>query len=254
MTNRRANITLRARTWVPFAGECALVGTLLIASPTHAQSSSDWVPPAPTEDMVVTASGGRPNPAPPPEFHPPPIGAPTGCDKFLPSGLTIPQSSNGTLFSYRQSSDGQVHDATLLRSSGNNDLDKAALACANGSHLHLEIVGGIPAAISWVGGIDWARPGHPFFEPTPDGAINLCRFYYPPDAIRRNQQGTVVVGFRIAADGSVNDGIIVQSSGSRALDRASQKCVESYRYFPAKRNEQPVEIDRASRVIWRIQL
>ena len=247
----RANAGVRSNTWGRVF-RYAVVSNAFIAWPALALSSSGWIPPAPSESIVITASRVRaPRPPSPPPDLPTIIPLPA-CSGFLPPGLTV-QPSGATLFWYRLMPGGDVHDASLFRSSGNSDLDKAALACANSSHRPPEIVAGKPAEILWVGGVDWSIANPVFGEPTPNGKPNQCRFFYPPRAIRLNQQGTTVVGFRIAADGTVKDEIVAQSSGSSSLDNAAIDCVKSYRYFPANQNEQPVEIDRATRFIWRIQ-
>jgi protein TonB len=44
---------------------------------------------------------------------------------------------------------------------------------------------------------------------------------YPPDAIGQKQQGSVLVGFTIARDGTLSDPRIERSSGSPLLDQAT---------------------------------
>ncbi len=251
MEAARANAAVRSNAWGRVL-RYAFVSNALIAWPALAESQSGWIPPAPSDTVAITASRGSDPipPSPPPDL--PTIVPLPACGGFLQPGLTV-KPSGMTLFWYRLMPDGDVRDASLFRSSGNGDLDKAALTCANSSHRPPEIVAGKPAEILWVGDVDWSS-AHPVFgEPTPNGKPNQCSFFYPPNAIRHHQQGITVVGFRIAAEGIVKDAIIAQSSGSSSLDRASLDCVESHRYFPANQNEQPVEIDRATRFIWRIQ-
>jgi periplasmic protein TonB len=56
---------------------------------------------------------------------------------------------------------------------------------------------------------------------------------YPPEAIGQKQQGSVVIGFTIARDGTINSARIEKSSGSAILDRATLAMVQ--RASPAPR-------------------
>jgi len=52
--------------------------------------------------------------------------------------------------------------------------------------------------------------------------LELARhFHYPPQAVRRGWQGTVLLGFRVGIDGDIEDIHITQSSGHALLDRAA---------------------------------
>jgi len=222
---------------------------MLWNSAACAQSpSGPW--PQPTDVMVVTASrvGG-----PRGVQQPPPRPSQSSCDKSLPTGRTISPDTKPTLFWYRLTPDGTIHDTSLYRSSGDSDLDKAALACADGEHIRPQLVTGTPAEIVWVGGINWPSAAHLFFVPAPDGtpAAN-CRLSYPSSAISRNQQGVADIGYRVGTDGIPKDATVVRSSDSSSLDAAALGCVQSFRFLPAYHNKQLVEIDRLARIAWQI--
>lgn len=55
---------------------------------------------------------------------------------------------------------------------------------------------------------------------------------YPASAQNRQVEGRVVVGFTLAADGSVQSASVVESSGHRALDRAAVNAVKAAAPFP----------------------
>ncbi|MGH8031935.1 MAG: energy transducer TonB [Luteimonas sp.] len=63
---------------------------------------------------------------------------------------------------------------------------------------------------------------------------------YPPGAYRAGEQGTVLVGARVDAQGHVSDVAIVKRSGSRALDRAAVSEVRGWKFRPALNNGKPV--------------
>lgn len=257
-----------------------LMPTLLLISPASAQIASGAAAPAPTESAATDSDGPRPHfasgstwPLPsmtisvtgtlvgshsrvpsPPTQPPNSIGkSASGCSWFLPAGLMVAQRTNPTLFWYHLAADGSVHDASLYQTSGNSDLDKAALACANTAHRQGAIVGGTPSEIDWIGGINWTSPGYFFIDPGPDRMLSEhCVLYYPPEAVRAHAQGNDVIGFRIGNDGNPKNETVVQSSGNRLLDESALRCIASFRYFPAYRNGHPVELDKSARIEWHL--
>ena len=62
---------------------------------------------------------------------------------------------------------------------------------------------------------------------------------YPPQALRRGERGTVVVRADIGLDGVPTSVSIVDSSGSRLLDRAALDAVRRWQFRPALANGVP---------------
>lgn len=77
-------------------------------------------------------------------------------------------------------------------------------------------------------------------QPTP---ISAPPPRYPSDAMRRGVGGTVRVKVTVAADGSVEQLDIVETSGNRSLDRAALETLRRWRFQPATRAGQPVSAD-----------
>jgi TonB family protein len=171
----------------------------------------------------------------------------------LPAAFAVPQAASTAFVSYKLDASGAVSNALLYRSSGNSELDKAALACVPLSKQIPVLVNGKPAAVTMIGGVFWGAPFHSFGEPTPAGKPNLCNNRYPLIAVRLRQEGTVVVNAHIGTDGNVENPIITHSSGYPALDKASLDCITSHQYFPVTHNGQPVEIERTQTFKWRLQ-
>jgi TonB family protein len=223
--------------------------------PPHASGqSSAWAALPPSEIVRIT-TGSSMQPGTASSLSPTYADAYdyTDCDSFLSKGLSPAPGTGPTLFRYTLARDGTLRDASLFRSSGNEALDKAALECADNTHRQEAVVAGIPAQISWIGGVDWGNPRHGFFEPGPDGApAATCKPYYSPRAIRFREQGDAIVGFRIGENGNPKDETVAQSSGSVSLDDAARRCVHAFRYFPAEENGYPVELDRTARIEFRI--
>lgn len=59
---------------------------------------------------------------------------------------------------------------------------------------------------------------------------------YPPSALRRGEQGTVVVRVEVDANGKPGGVALVRRSGSRDLDRAAMEAVRNWRFQPAQRD------------------
>lgn len=71
----------------------------------------------------------------------------------------------------------------------------------------------------------------PISSPAPD---------YPPDALRNGESGTVLLRVHVGPDGIPYSIDLVQSSRSRALDRAASDAVRRWRFHPAQRGGEPV--------------
>jgi periplasmic protein TonB len=76
---------------------------------------------------------------------------------------------------------------------------------------------------------------------------------YPPLAIRRGAEGTVVLRVQVGSDGGVVDVRIERSSGHRDLDRAAERQVrERWRFVPAQVEGRPVEAWARLPVVFRL--
>ena len=77
--------------------------------------------------------------------------------------------------------------------------------------------------------------------------------YYPPIAVRLNQEGTTRIRITVGADGSVQSAAIDTSSGHDSLDQAAVRCVQgSFRYKPAMQNGQPIAATTLADIVWKL--
>lgn len=222
----------------------ALAAIVVLASPAWAQSSAPSA--APTQASPQAPQTPTPARAP--------MTAPVMCDQYLPPGVGIPSPAQATLFSFRLGLDGDFHDLAVYRSSGNRDLDKAALACASTVYQTKPVThAGNPIEINWIGAISWDKRLHTYIEPNPSDEPNICNYRnWPVQAIRRRIQGDAMVSYVITTDGGVKNITIAQSTGDDSLDKASMDCVSAFRFFPITHNGTPIEIDRESQIRWRL--
>ena len=75
---------------------------------------------------------------------------------------------------------------------------------------------------------------------------------YPAEAVRRGQQGAVVLVIHVAADGLAHSVDVERSSGYVVLDRAAQDAVSGWHFLPAVKDGQPVPFDMALRVVFHL--
>jgi protein TonB len=188
--------------------------------------------------------------------------------------------------------DGRVANCTITTSSGNGALDATTcrLLRSRTRFTPATSAAGVPLAGEVRATIDWAaiRRGDqrpvasstpvvrampipppvitqtvpmPASESGPLGArarfplgLLVSSSDYPPEAIRAGEQGTT--GFRlvVAADGSVSDCTVVQSSGSATLDAATCRLMSSRaRFTPALDAKGKPSIDTVNaRIAWRL--
>ncbi len=91
-----------------------------------------------------------------------------------------------------------------------------------------------------------AMAGPPANGPPPDCSR------YPTIAIRLGHQGVVGVTFTITTDGTVRDPQVSSSSGFAELDAAALCTVARWRYEPALKDGQPVEMSSTKNVTFKL--
>jgi TonB family protein len=61
-----------------------------------------------------------------------------------------------------------------------------------------------------------------------------------------------IIAFTIGADGAVKNMSVEQSSGSDDLDQMMRICAAKWRFTPATKAGQPVEVPWKARIVWKI--
>ncbi len=75
---------------------------------------------------------------------------------------------------------------------------------------------------------------------------------FPEGARQRGETGTVRVRLQVDASGQVTQVEVLETSGSRELDRATQEYFRRWRFRPALRDGQPVASEATSAMTWRL--
>lgn len=167
-----------------------------------------------------------------------------------PAAALAAKAEGRTLLSFAGSPRGSLDGMTVIGASGNADLDRAAARCAAqwrfdpASVMGKRLIGPGRLAIAWK------------LAPEPAGkraAIpHACQQDYPPAAAAAQASGTTRVRFVITAEGRVKDPAVETSSGNADLDAAAMTCVGFWRYRPALKNGQPVEVPWKADIKWEL--
>jgi TonB family protein len=163
---------------------------------------------------------------------PPSVGRLAGiahtCLEYYPKSEAKAGIEGKTLLRFTITDEGEVRDEAVDQSSGNANLDAAALQCVRTWRYRPAVQDGKPVAVSWKAYVVWKleipQPP-PFAEPPRD-----CLHSYPVKAEDlAGIEGTTEVSFDIVR-GEVRDVSVTHSSGNAALDRAAVACIGSRRY------------------------
>lgn len=75
---------------------------------------------------------------------------------------------------------------------------------------------------------------------------------YPLEAVRRAEQGAVILSIRVSPDGFPSNIDIVESSGFASLDRAARDAVWDWHFLPAVQDGEPIPFDMKLRVVFHL--
>lgn len=203
--------------------KAALAALLLLVAPAFAEE----VPPASNGDLPDTA-----------------------CP--YPDPALLIQAQGTTTISFVGTAKGNLTALKVVSSSGNDDLDKAAVNCI--SHWHFDPK--TPLGKMQIGSHRIAMAWQLLTEPGTQtagrrtGIPHNCLSFYPSEAQAIRAIGTTTVRFTITEDGAVKSPNVQVSSGNAALDQAALACVLQWRYRPAIKNGKPAAVPWRAKVNW----
>ncbi|WP_296948821.1 energy transducer TonB [uncultured Massilia sp.] len=82
---------------------------------------------------------------------------------------------------------------------------------------------------------------------------SCARPHYPDADVKAGHQGTVTLGFLVAADGAVKQSKVDKSSGYASMDEAARTALERCRFKPAREGGKPVEAWTKVQYVWTLQ-
>ncbi len=85
--------------------------------------------------------------------------------------------------------------------------------------------------------VRYGKPAEPIDRPAPT---------YPGSALRAGDEGWVMISFVVAADGTVVDPVVIESTGIRAFEREALRVTREWTFKPATLDGKPVDhrVDR----------
>jgi TonB family protein len=153
--------------------------------------------------------------------------------------------------------DKSIVSKKIVASSGDAELDAAAMRCV--AARHYQTANGVvpPTGRALYTIIDWPQELEPVstlsVRPVATGTPHFCMNDYPQSAIWDGAEGNVQLAFRIAADGTVKKVKVVKSSGNDDLDAAAAGCAGRWTYKPAIRDGAAVEVPWSAMVVWKLR-
>ncbi len=171
------------------------------------------------------------------------------CAETYPEAAIKANAEGATVLEFTVTQQGTVANIKVAKTSGNADLDAAAVRCAGVWHYKPATQDGKPVDVGWNATVQWRL--HPSANETLPSPLpgHVCR-NYPHGAVWDEAQGSVRVRFRIAADGTVKDAVVDKSTGNSDLDQAALACVGAWQYKPATRDGVAVDWDWEANVNW----
>ncbi|HEY1630099.1 MAG TPA: energy transducer TonB [Rhizomicrobium sp.] len=183
---------------------------------------------------------------------PAPSGKPHVCRNY-PKAAIHAGAEGTTAIRFRIDEDGSVIDLTVLKSSGNRDLDDATLICASQWRYVPATLNGKPIAVDWQASANWSLHGYvpslvgTTFTPKPEGD-HSCTEHRKADGAAA--PGTAILAFVIGTDGMPKDMTVKSSSGDAVFDAYAMRCVAGWRFDPAIKEGKPVDIAWGAEVSW----
>ena len=179
------------------------------------------VPAAPPEPVPAIAAPVTP---PPPEARAPPPPDVATADEALPLPPIPPPSVPPRDLPSQASPPVQhAQEAPQIKLGGNSDTDAIVIS---GPHV-------IPASV--------------------DAKFRNREPVYPRDAVRRAEQGAVILLIHVSPAGLPSGVDIAESSGFMLLDRAARDAVLGWHFVPAVQDGQPIPFDMKLRVVFNLE-
>ena len=178
------------------------------------------------------------------------IGRPHTCGGYYPLEAIQNMVQGATTVAFTIEADGTTHDISVAITSGNSDLDKAAIACVSHWLYKPAEKNGEPVAAPWKARIVWIYPTIPL----PVGYSSVAHQCFSAASlavVHADPAIDLAVAYWIDADGSISAPRVAQPSPDPAFDAAILKCIASWAYTPAQRDGAPIRIVWGARVIFR---
>ena len=180
--------------------------------------------------------------------RPMPDGTPHVCMNDYPESAIWDGAEGMAQVAFRIGADGKVRNVTLVKSTGNEDLDAATLGCVGRWSYKPATRGGIAVEVPWRAAVEWK------LHATEADMHPCARYHAVTPQLLAGIDGVTKISFRIMPDGTAKDAEVLRSSGNSELDRAAQRCIGE-RHFNTMRAVLPdAGIPKSVQIDWRKDL
>jgi TonB family protein len=204
--------------------------------------------------LLLPASALAQTPPPPDILAPSGAGfAPHICPYSHYPKDAVARNEQGTVtMAYTVAADGSVQNVTIAKSSGYDDLDQAAMACATAWKYKPASKDGQPIAVPWKSSVAWAinGPGQSGDMPARrEIGSGICT-EHPSDPNDTATPTVAVVWYFVETDGSVSGARLGASSGDKVYDDYAVSCVSGWHFRPAEHDNVPVKTYTQAAIRW----
>jgi TonB family protein len=216
-----------------FAGPQENPNAITVTSKAPPPSAVNAVPPPPPEPLRGT-------------------GHPHTCLQNYPEAAVKAGIEGTTTLSFRVTAQGTVTQVNVAKSSGNADLDDAAVACASTWTYQPATNDGVPVEVRWQAVVAWKLHDASPMSWVPSGSCT--KFAAVSAAMLKGIPGRSWIGYRVVADGTAISPVILASSGNTELDRAAVRCVAGHHFILDTQPIPPAGLMQDIMVDWNYEL
>lgn len=147
--------------------------------------------------------------------------------------------------------DGVPTDVSVVKSSGSLRLDQASVDHIKANwRWNAPVKNCKPEAVQTEVYVTWNL--HDNTASAPVQAVYMQASDYPPDALKLGEQGETTIAIAVAADGTVSQTQIYQSSGAPDLDARAVALARGWHWVPANLNGRTLASVIYFRAVWRL--
>ncbi len=153
------------------------------------------------------------------------IGRPHTCSQNYPLAALAAHAEGTTRVGFDVTVEGTIKDPKIEQSSGNKDLDDAALHCVGFWRYKPAMQDSKPVEAAWQANVVWK-----IAPPLTVLAALVCLRQHPDQPASSTTLGQTAFNFHVMQDGSVTDARVIQSSGEATWDDLGLACVRARRF------------------------
>lgn len=166
---------------------------------------------------------------------PQPVGTPHVCTSNYPEAAVRAGAEGTTLLSFDIDAEGNVKKVSVAKTSGNTDLDEAAVQCAGNWKYKAPTLKGKATTIPWQASVQWRLHNATMAQSL---AHSCAKYLNTVPEIPLGESRITSTAFRVMPDGSYVDIKVTATSGDTTFDDAAVRCIVA-NHFPTQMLDWP---------------